>query len=114
MNAIEAIVVANRQIGVVFYQHVDYIVAFLRDRVVHRRVAVRVAQVRMSAAPKQRLHHLQMALVDADVQGTLTPLIACVQITVTASEQLDNIAFVTERRMMNCSVTVFVLIKIVF
>lgn len=63
----------------------------------------------MAAQVQQRLHHLQVALVDSDVQWRLTALVPGVEVGAAPLEHLDDGALVSEGRMVHSPVTILVL-----
>lgn len=63
----------------------------------------------MAAEVQQRFHHLQVTLVDCDVQRRLSALVSSIEVGSTSMQDLDDGAFVAKRRVMNGPVTVLIL-----
>lgn len=65
----------------------------------------------MAAQVQQRLHHLQVALVDGDVQWGLAALVAGIQVGASPLEDLDDGALVPKGRVVHGAVTILILEK---
>lgn len=63
----------------------------------------------VAAEVQQRLHHLQVALVDGDVQRGLPPLVSGVEVGPAALEHLDDRALIPKRSVVHRPVPVLVL-----
>ena len=63
----------------------------------------------MAAQVQQCLHHLQVALVDGDVQRRLPALVPGVEVGAAPLQHLDDRALVPERRVVHRPVPVLVL-----
>lgn len=63
----------------------------------------------MAAEVKQCLHHLQVTLVDCDVQRRLSAFVSGVEVSAASVQDLDDGAFITKRGVMHGPVSVLIL-----
>jgi len=66
-------------------------------------------QARMTPQVKENLDDPYVTLVDANVQGCLTSLVACVQVCNPTMQEFDDLRFISESSVMYSSVSVLIL-----
>lgn len=141
MESVEAVVVGDGDVSAGLQQNRQHVVPLLADGVVERRVSLRVLQRAQASASlrrrklvhrpvgscslssavylkagvaaevQQRLHHLQVTLVDCDVKRRLPALVPGVEVGSSSVQDLDDGALVTEGGVMHGPVSVLILHK---
>lgn len=63
----------------------------------------------MTPKVQQRLHNLEMAFIDSDMQRSLPALITSIQVSAASVQDFDNSTLISKGCMVNSSISIFIL-----